>query len=36
MFIQGKGFFHLVTGVWLMYLMFAAVANLAMGIGLWV
>lgn len=36
MWVAGKGFFHLVTGVWLMYLMFAAVANLAMGISLWV
>lgn len=31
-----KGFWHIVTGIWLMYLMFAAVANLALGIGIWV
>ncbi|MCL5783644.1 MAG: hypothetical protein M1476_07035 [Candidatus Thermoplasmatota archaeon] len=31
-----KGFWHIVTGVWLMYLTFAAVANLALGIALWV
>ncbi len=34
--VRIKGFWHVITGIWLMYLMFAAVANLAMGIGLWV
>lgn len=34
--IRIKGFWHVVTGIWLMYLMFAAVANFAMGIGIWV
>lgn len=34
--VRIKGFWHVVTGIWLMYLMFAAVANWAMGIGLWV
>ncbi len=35
MWVKAKGFFHIITGIWLMYLMFAAVANFAMGIGLW-
>ncbi len=34
--VKTKGVFHIITGIWLMYLMFAAVANLAMGIALWV
>lgn len=34
--IKLKGFFHIITGIWLMYLMFAAVANNALGIALWV
>jgi hypothetical protein len=29
-----KGFWHLVTGTWLMYLMFAAVTTFALGMSL--
>lgn len=36
MWVKTKGFFHIITGIWLMYLMFAAVANFATGISLWV
>ncbi len=35
MWIKGKGFFHLITGIWLMYLMFAVTLNLAAGFSLW-
>ena len=34
MWVKAKGFFHVITGIWLMYLMFAAVTHLAMGITL--
>jgi len=34
MWIRVKGFWHLVTGTWLMYLMFAAATTFALGMHL--
>ncbi len=35
MWVGLKGFFHIITGVWLMYLMFSSVMNFALGITTW-
>ncbi len=36
MWTKIKGVFHIITGIWLMYLMFSSVMNFALGISTWI